>query len=507
MPSKSVQGVLVSLGSLRDRRHAFDGHSSNPQLAEPRLEGLVDLPRPDVTSVASTREQFPQSSINKQPPSPRVELSIKPEVTALDVNDTADIWVAVDARAPAQSPAEFVVEGAAPDIVDTNNTMAALGYTAIAGDVFDVSFGVRMEDGCVLKEVLGQERQASFTQGGTVSIFLRVRVPPLPRPTSRHGDNKHDKGADLQTALKDVDHVLGETRTAVCTVFATYHGSSQPHAEAIVVEQTLSIRRPNSESIWSVPAVPPWDVDPAVVKAELRRCLESQVREMCSPQEALQALSRIFGDKGRACVFCSDHLCSTHHGFPQEAAISDHTFVASGLGPNLRPSSSPHLGQFPREIENTLKNDESASTTAGVLSQTDVTRETSRLLMTDSCRNSTGPSTGFETSHPRAHAAEPIDHPQESTGPSPNRNAPTSAPHDRARQIWRHMRRDSRGHQKLTGRSSLEKVIGGDEQARHIRDVAIRNQRSVGADTLRSLSGGTLAALRDHGGGCGAPWL
>lgn len=103
----------------------------------------------------------------------------------------------------------------------------------------------------------------------------------------------------------------------------------------------------------------------------------------------------------------------------------------------------------------------------------------------------------------------PLDIPKRSTSYSPaavthhTSQSTTDEGDDKARQIWHFMRQDSKGRRAGLTRNSSESLIrleSASESLRAIRQKALRNKRSVGADTLRSFAVGA----RD---GIDAPWL
>lgn len=98
---------------------------------------------------------------------------------------------------------------------------------------------------------------------------------------------------------------------------------------------------------------------------------------------------------------------------------------------------------------------------------------------------------------------------------------------DPARQIWTEMRRNSRGYRHPRGSVSADHYISSDlddcspsrlssadaidDERRKIKDIALRNQRSVGADTLKSFAPSSLgkgkgSTMGGLGLGVGRSW-
>jgi len=82
-------------------------------------------------------------------------------------------------------------------------------------------------------------------------------------------------------------------------------------------------------------------------------------------------------------------------------------------------------------------------------------------------------------------------------------------PVDEAAQIWRHMRKNSKKARRPLNASneSLEFMQSADERLVELRKRAIRNKRSIGADTLRSLSLALTIPTSAESGDGTAPWL
>jgi len=323
-----------------------------------------------------------------------------------------------------------------------------------------------------------------------MTALVLVSIPKT-RPSSRlmttkpkllQNVNIARQAYNVDDAFADLEMMLGETTTEAFSVEVSCEDDVLSGQTGVLASQSCHIRRSYPESIWSVNGT---------IEAEERTKTRVQqhviyhIATHNSPALALKSLSKTFGVK-KDHLACREylalvreeleyqfHLQQEKHGQQhQQAATVPHEHKNNGL--QLSRSHSPCLGRFSFEHHHAKFQQPLRSLTApsshGFLQM--ARRPTPESL-----------ATATNVVHDKL-SKENLSAEDEHTDP--------------ASKIWRHMRRDSKAaprrppplqeqEQQKKG-SGDHDVLGLSEALRELKRSALRNKRSVGADTLKSLA-------------------
>ena len=339
------------------------------------------------------------------------------------------------------------------------------------GDISDISVKVVPCPGCQIEGVLGDSSKRVLRLGQNFSMFVRVKADTTTNrisPRLMRDANLRQK-SNIENAFAGLEQLLGETEFPLFTVRAIYKHSFFPPNSVVVTEETCMIRKLDRTVLWGAPSFNNSDSQNDSARAELHKRLAFFIATNSTPKEALSELDRVFSGPNRNTA-CPQFVNSVREELHHQLLVLGHraTTEPPKVMPNNCQDYFPCLGRFSLEaIEKKLQ--------------------------------TVGP--GLELSKARSPSGSPVTiiH-QRVTG-----NTEPEELTDQATQIWRHMRKDSKVHQK-SANSSNESIIRlepSDERIRELRKRAIQNKRSVGVDSLRSLALVGPATF----GGVNAPWL
>ncbi|KAJ9631786.1 hypothetical protein H2203_000186 [Taxawa tesnikishii (nom. ined.)] len=154
-----------------------------------------------------------------------IRLRLLPDIQSLDVNEESVIWVAVEAEATTTSPT-----------ADRQ-----------IGEIRKLKLSVRPETG-VLLDVVGQRTISSLSAGQRLEMFLKVNILRKQNLSCSQSTTKL-----MDTLTAELERELGYGSTALFTVTARYRHSLLPEDTILMVRHHCKIRRPNRDSMWSLP--------------------------------------------------------------------------------------------------------------------------------------------------------------------------------------------------------------------------------------------------------------
>ena len=303
---------------------------------------------------------------------------------------------------------------------------------------------------CEVVCLLGPDRRHNLIAGDVFARYVLVKVFALQQPEESAYPDDANGDSHCNHVLTNLEGMLGVHYTDLFTVSLHYKHPLFPNDTHVVVENICSIKRTTTSSIW-----------------DLQDERSKRDSEVCN--ELLATYDSKLSETDALAMIEDFEECSCSFSLPPSLAKVKDEIERLGSSPkirkaNLRGGSSHHLPRFSFE---------------------------SNISM------------------PECFEECPLRIPQRSTSYSPaavtlhtSQSMPEES-EDKARHIWHVMRQDSKGRRAGLARNSSESLIrleSADESLRAIRQKALRNKRSVGADTLRSFAVGA----RD---GMGAPWL
>lgn len=348
-------------------------------------------------------------------------------------------------------------------LVKNLQTVIAHARTQLSpGSIADVNVKVNPAAGAVVETVLGASSSSVLRPGQVLSMFVEVNVEAVSQTytPSPLGPSPRDSGIDLADAFSELEIMLGETLADLFTVEVWYKHSLFPNTD-LVINETCRVRRYDPSSEWNSRIIPDGfaqTIKNKHVHSEVQKRLARFVCSQYTPEASLTKLDELFFTQDCS-LSCPDYLDSLR----EELFYQLHV-LQNVDGINVETSSeapyqpSPDLGRSSFE------------------------KRSSQFLNIQEDPALRRSSSGSPTTviHTRNTEYKPEESP------------------DQAKKIWRHMRKDSRGRQHpLMERSedSLNRIA--DEDLEAIKERAVQNKRSVGADTLRSLAisagAGTLA--------------
>ncbi|KAJ9640969.1 hypothetical protein H2199_005637 [Coniosporium tulheliwenetii] len=322
--------------------------------------------------------------------------------------------------------------------------IACARYNADPGRITDIYVEIIPSDDCVLTSTIGPCTYPALHAGQTMTLLLQASVQEVSNKKSQ-SRSLAKSTTTVDEAFADLEMLLGEMTTDLFTVKVHYKHSHFPKNTELIAVDTCRVRRPNALSAWrSLPCSK--DAERAQSRMhQVHRRLVSVIASDESPSAALLALEGL-PDRISGTFACPEFMDLVRGEL-------EHRCQALGC-----PIPNPE-----DEVSSTLR---APSPDLGRFS--------------------------FE------HRATVI-HTRLTEDPA------EEEPDDRARNIWRHMRKSSKSHYRLAKSStrSFEKLGSVDAQLMELRKRAVQNKRSVGADTLRSLAIGTHAGIDS---GVDAPW-
>lgn len=280
----------------------------------------------------------------------------------------------------------------------------------------------------------------------------RLLEPPTDGPV--HTLNKAMKMATLHSAIEDLELLLGDIDQELFRLDIQYRHPLIPSNHALLFHTSCTIRRSNSASVWSIGSTES-EQQSIARRSCVYNALVSEIACLQPPDKALQTLDAIL-DTGSIPNASVEHLAlvkeelslrKAHLDSSPRSTPSDFSNRFAG-----RWDESPNLGRFSFE----KRSPKPFQSPSGVPN-------------TRSPSISDSPKTVIHDLERRKEKSPAVR---------------CSTDEGQARQIWRNIRRNSKTLNQLEN-SQPAKV--GDE-VKVLKEVAIMNKRSIGADTLRSLA-------------------
>jgi hypothetical protein len=327
------------------------------------------------------------------------------------------------------------------------------------GKITDIRIKMMPGPGCHLEGVLGQASKAVLRVNQTFSIIARIRVDmaltqgSIPRPSEK---SKAKTG--LEDAFSDLEKCLGESQASLFTAQAMFHHSVFPASNFIFTEQTCKITKTDSTAPWSLPDTTSSSLRTKKAKVELHKRLAFFIATNSTPKEVLRELDKIFRPNNSLAA-CPEFVKSVRKELHHQLLVIGYHATATSSSRSPLVNSENHfrcLGRFSFETPDK--------------------QQTFAL--------------GLELSRIRSASDSPATVIHQRISERITEHTEPDESVDEAAQIWRHMRKDSKSRRRGPNESneSLELIQSTDERLRELRKHAIQNKRSIGADTLRSLS-------------------
>ena len=308
----------------------------------------------------------------------------------------------------------------------------------VCGTLSDLTLRIYPGTLCSIESVMGKSKIPTLQCGERITALIKLKVAL----SSNEGDEDPPRISD--ELMEELDHMLGTASTRVLTAKLSYNHPMLPKGTRSSVSAQCRIKKPTSRSEWSLPAPHIASSLTNDTQTIVQMRLVYYLATFHTPQRALIALSERFGIDGDQCV-CSDYVKRVMDELKYQARVVER-FDLVGTSSRKTENASEHFGQGLFHISNYKPHDW-------------VTFSVSPIVCED---------------------------PLTST--------------DEARKIWADMRRMSRTEHKDKGWRQLH-TKGSPEMLRRIQERAMKNKRSIGADTLASLTNKARPRMRS------SPWL
>ncbi|PPJ50611.1 hypothetical protein CBER1_05743 [Cercospora berteroae] len=348
-----------------------------------------------------------------------------------------------------------------------DNVCRDIRYGCQYGGIPSLRLCYKAMDRARVVEVVGDKATKGLRLGQRCSLFIKVCLPSIDTPPNAAAEGYQD------SLFTELESIVGTLETNFLHVEARYRHTIFPTDNVITVRQICSMRRPKTESRWSLVTSAVAGLSSERVNAKLARFLITHY----SAAKALNAISRWELTKSPVVQQLYDDLqCCIAPALTNQASAAP--------GPVVVVTDAAQTG-----AESVTR---TASTTALTLHlrQDHLPRSTSTSAMTAS-RLITAP----ERTGAPSHVALKTGGSRESTPSDAN---------DTAHILWQHLRRDSLPIDKMLiamSGESLHQLEATDEDLKAIREKALANKRSIGADTLKACK---WDDKQTHGT---APWL
>ena len=341
-------------------------------------------------------------------------------------------------------------------------------------------------DGCRIREIVGQKALKGVVVGQQCSLFIRLLVP---RIHVRDSTTEPDQ----DSLFTELESIVGTLEAEILHVEARYRHPFLPSDNIVNVRHICKIKRPKTDSRWStVGTMRDTELQPSVYVRLARYLSDNHQAE-----RALAYLQQYLGPRIDEFSDVRDIYKELSDQSRQSENLSKPSVVITDIDLGPRISTVPISEPFTT----------APSTPLGRGLQSISSDQQPSI---DATRRPSSPS----VSAPTRLGPPLIAPPKATTALTPGisiaeslRNTERSNSQDTARKVWRHIRRTSLSAKQLEeiAAEGIEHLEANDDTLKELRQKALANKRSVGAETLRAWKWEDSAqANRTH---AEAPWM
>jgi len=316
------------------------------------------------------------------------------------------------------------------------------------GQVTNVFVYVNPGKAVTIEGVVGDLWYPALLPGQTVSLLIKINVKALATPTQSTSSRSP---ISLEDSFAHVELMLGEVLSELLKIEVVYSHSYFPDGTSLSVRESCWLLRTDSMLGQSSPRV---ELRNEQRKSFMRRLLAYQLS-----RDGLNKLEKALRQVDFS--VCENYLCLLKEelAFQKGVATDDHfvTHVERKGPPACR--SSPRSGHFSFDNQHITYYD-------------------------------------MDKRSPDADSPATIIH-----NTAPTEQTPNEFGVDAAQKIWRHIRKHSKTRHELD--QIAAEAAEENEEIKEIKQRALKNKRSVGADTIRSLA----LNINSSGDATGTSWL
>jgi len=321
------------------------------------------------------------------------------------------------------------------------------------GTVYDLHVSVgSISDKCQILEIIGQQHFAGIAVGQSINILCKVKVTQESTSTATSPASKVD------ALMTEIESMLGMSNIGLLQVTLTYRQSLFPSNTTLTITNTCSIPVVSRTSIWK-----PKDHATTTLatglqnNTELHKKLTLCIANSNTPMQTLKTLQSLAPPPVQNGTFLS-FLAAVKSELSHQIKTITKYNISNSYPPQPPDDGNSHLESPTTTRRTTTPLPQSLSPDQRPLSPV-----------------AESPDSAKTTIHKRHYS------------PTEDNNT------DAARKIWKDMKRDSQSTKDLMMMRSVTMGALGmrDGRLQEIQRQAVRNKRSIGADTLRSMSLGT----------------
>ncbi|KAL8775705.1 MAG: hypothetical protein Q9209_000201 [Squamulea sp. 1 TL-2023] len=346
---------------------------------------------------------------------------------------------------------------------------------SLHGGVSDLILDIKPGQNCIIEGVIGHRNISSIQPGERVVALIKLKVGLAPAAgytlrSRRRQDVSNPVHSDPD---KELDDLLGTTPVTVLSAKLKYKHSLLPPETQCTLSTDCQLKRPLCVAQWT--NHPPKTSAPKQYhpQVEVQKAFAYHIATHNEPRQAMMVLVEDFGDGGRRSA-CPSYIKLVIEELKYQARTIERF--------DLADYRSRPVAVTPREMRPDVWGQEHFG--QGLFDASDYKPYE------------------WITDTPDAVAIQfPVCAPPNSEARNYAHLIDTT---DEARKIWRRM---SKKRQARSNRDSKPSAVlmELDEATRRLNNLALRNKRSVGAETLKCL------AYPEYRGrameSCGAPWL
>ena len=416
---------------------------------------------------------LPQGSESTSWVVPCVDLKVNSDHESVDIAAKREVWIVIEVTVKTKTIEFDAADGSrAPDVHDSaeKTLQPEIKVERPYGTITSLRLCFKPVEGCRIRDIVGQKVLKDLTVGQQCSLFIKLQVPKI-----RLRDNIIDP--DQDSLFTELESIVGTLETEILHVEARYRHSMLPSDNVVTVRHICKLKRPKAESRWSIAR--------SISKADLQDDIHTRLaRYLASQYPATRALE----------------LIREYFGLDNVEKSGVHR-IRSALDDQLRQQEIMTIGD-----------------TNPSLVVTDIDMYVTIPSAPATNQFSTAPSTPLLAECPASHHSDDklkpssislvtstafalplITAPKTTTALTTNASSPTPSPQepheqegsrsqDTARQLWHHIRRTSLSAKQLEEMTPerLRHLEASDEILKELRQKALANKRSVGAETLKA---------------------
>lgn len=311
-------------------------------------------------------------------------------------------------------------------------------------------------------DLVGRKSTDQLLPGQSCLLFIKLHIPRIRPSRSTHADD-----IDQASLFAEIQSIVGTLEQDILHIEARYKHSLVHQTNTVTCRTTCKLRRPKTDSRWSICS----SIDGLSSRSNVHEKLARYITHHCPPQQALDLIHYHLGATNSA-KHPIDRICESLETQLHSAALDATDKPSILISDTSLETNSPTGSPAPSDHYSTAP-----------CSPTSDPRTT---LAPPPPPPPPPPLPPLR--QPTAHLKPPSHHPSPATTTTAL-SPPASTEPDNARALWKHIRQSSLSRlQQLVDAApeTLERLEASDEVVRELRRRALANKRSVGAETLRA---------------------